>query len=174
MNPVLKRVIQVSIINFSLFTIAVVLLTNAKSNFNKAELANMDSEENIKQEDTIASKSTTTPKPTQTSTSSPTKSPTPTPKPSGTRKPTPTPTPAPKKKPMDELTLHNKKSDCWILYAGNVYNITSYFGSHPGGDAALVNYCGKDATAAFDTKDKNPPSPHSNNAKKLLSGFLVK
>ena len=58
MNPVLKRVIQVSIINFSLFTIAVVLLTNAKSNFNKAELANMDSEENIKQEDTIASKST--------------------------------------------------------------------------------------------------------------------
>jgi len=54
-----------------------------------------------------------------------------------------------------ELPAHNNKSSCWISYNGHVYDITTYFGKHPGGDAALAMYCGADATVAFNTKDKN-------------------
>lgn len=74
---------------------------------------------------------------------------------------------------FSQLQNHNSRSDCWIAYSGHIYDITSFFGSHPGGDGIMLKYCGQDATAAFDTKDKFPPSPHSENAKSLLQQYLV-
>ena len=68
---------------------------------------------------------------------------------------------------FSELQNHNSKSDCWISYSGHIYNITSFFGSHPGGDAIMLPYCGQDATAAFDGV------PHSGNAKGLLQQYLI-
>ena len=38
---------------------------------------------------------------------------------------------------MSEINKHNKSTDCWMLISGNVYDITSFFGSHPGGSAGL-------------------------------------
>lgn len=75
--------------------------------------------------------------------------------------------------PLQKAQNHNTKSDCWIIYQGRVYNITSYFGSHPGGDTIMLNYCGKDATLAFDTKNMSSPSPHSQGAQSMLLQFLV-
>lgn len=74
---------------------------------------------------------------------------------------------------FSELQNHNSKSDCWMVYSGHIYDITPFFGSHPGGDAIMLPYCGQDATTAFDTKDKSNPSPHSENAKSLLQQYLV-
>lgn len=85
------------------------------------------------------------------------------------------PTPTVKQESLSVLaSRHNVKSDCWIIYSDHAYDITSYFGSHPGGDAIMLKYCGKDATAAFDTKDKSSASPHSAAAAQLLKEYLVK
>ena len=78
-----------------------------------------------------------------------------------------------KKSKFTELPEHNTKNDCWITYKGHVYDITTYFGKHPGGDAELIKYCGKDATIAFDTKDKNPGKSHSAVAHELLKNYMI-
>lgn len=72
-----------------------------------------------------------------------------------------------------ELKSHNIKSDCWIIYRKNIYNITPAFGTHPGGDDIMLKYCGSDATGGFDTKDKSPAIPHSASAINLLRPYLI-
>ncbi len=48
-----------------------------------------------------------------------------------------------------ELAKHNKKSDCWIAIEGKVFDVSSYFAEHPGGDDVLMNHAGRDATKGF-------------------------
>jgi len=80
---------------------------------------------------------------------------------------------------MAEISKHNKQTDCWMLISGKVYNITSYFGSHPGGNDTMAATCGKDATVAYATKDPNASSSssskdsHSRDAKSLLSDYYL-
>ncbi|XP_052193435.1 delta(8)-fatty-acid desaturase-like [Diospyros lotus] len=50
---------------------------------------------------------------------------------------------------LDELKKHNKPGDLWISIQGKVYNVTDWVDEHPGGDAALLNLAGQDATDAF-------------------------
>lgn len=82
-------------------------------------------------------------------------------------------TPTSEKDLFAELKLHNKKNDCWIAYKGHIYDITTAFGKHPGGDAAMLKDCGTDATVGFDSKGKTPGVPHSANAVSLLQQYLV-
>jgi len=88
---------------------------------------------------------------------------------------TPTPIPAPPKTVslMDQVPQHNQKSDCWVIYNGNVYNITGYFGNHPAGDAIIAIFCGRDMTQAFNTMDKIPPKSHSQKAHQLLETYRI-
>ena len=65
------------------------------------------------------------------------------------------------------VAKHAVQADCWMTINDKVYNITAYFGKHPGGDRRLLNYCGKDATAAFEGQG------HSAFAHQLLGEFLV-
>lgn len=79
---------------------------------------------------------------------------------------------------MTEIAKHNKSSDCWMLISNKVYNITSYFGSHPGGNAMMSATCGIDATDAYMTKDPNATtagsrSAHSSNAVSLLANYFI-
>ena len=79
---------------------------------------------------------------------------------------------------MAEIARHNKQTDCWMLISGKVYNITSYFGSHPGGSGAMSATCGKDATDAYYTKDpyassSSSRSAHSSRAQSLLSNYYL-
>lgn len=76
-------------------------------------------------------------------------------------------TPAPVRNFFAELGSHNVKSSCWIVYKSHVYDITPFFGTHPGGDQIMLPYCGNDATIGFDA------TPHSSNAVSLLSQYLV-
>ncbi|KAJ2861831.1 hypothetical protein GGH94_004665 [Coemansia aciculifera] len=50
---------------------------------------------------------------------------------------------------MDEVALHNKRTDCWMVIAGKVYNVTHYLEYHPGGKGELMRAAGKDGSALF-------------------------
>jgi len=68
---------------------------------------------------------------------------------------------------------HAAALDCWIIISNKVYNVTTYLDSHPGGPEAITPYCGKDATIAFETKDKPNPAPHSQSAADMLISYYV-
>ena len=68
---------------------------------------------------------------------------------------------------------HNKTSDCWIMIADHVYDVTTFLSSHPGGSEMIIPYCGKDASKAFASKDKNPSVRHSSLADGMLKDYLV-
>ncbi len=79
---------------------------------------------------------------------------------------------------MVEISKHKKENDCWLLINGKVYDITSYFGKHPGGNGAMSATCGTDATDAYMTQDpyansSGNRSAHSNKAKNLLNGYYI-
>lgn len=48
-----------------------------------------------------------------------------------------------------QVASHNSSSSCWSIVDGNVYDLTSWIGLHPGGAAAIQQLCGKDGTALF-------------------------
>ncbi|KAK4479128.1 hypothetical protein RD792_014639 [Penstemon davidsonii] len=48
----------------------------------------------------------------------------------------------------EEVSLHNKRTDCWIIIKEKVYDVTSYVEEHPGGDAILA-HAGDDSTEGF-------------------------
>ena len=52
----------------------------------------------------------------------------------------------------EELSRHNTAADCWMAILGNVYDLTSFLKTHPGGPELLVRFAGKDATRAFQQK----------------------
>jgi cytochrome b involved in lipid metabolism len=52
--------------------------------------------------------------------------------------------------PLDEIKLHNKPHDAWIILRDRVYNIGPYLHYHPGGVGIFKNVLGKDATVLFD------------------------
>lgn len=79
---------------------------------------------------------------------------------------------------MQEISKHNKPSDCFLLISGKVYNITSFFGSHPGGNSVMSATCGTDATVAYMTQDPNAKSSrnrsaHSSGATSMLTDYYI-
>lgn len=73
---------------------------------------------------------------------------------------------------LDTVSMHNTKSDCWLLIQGEVYDVTKFVNSHPGG-AAILEGCGKDATQLFETRPMGSGTPHSSSARALLSDYLI-
>jgi len=55
---------------------------------------------------------------------------------------------------LQELALHNKRTDAWLAIRGLVYNVTEYFEFHPGGEDELMRGIGIDATEIFDQVHK--------------------
>lgn len=51
----------------------------------------------------------------------------------------------------DDVAKHNKKSDCYTIIDAKVYDITSFFGKHPGGDEKIIWLCWIDWSAKFNT-----------------------
>ena len=74
---------------------------------------------------------------------------------------------------LSQLSTHNNINSCWFVIDGNLYDVTPYFGSHPGGDRDLLKYCGQDATSGFHTKNKVSAVDHSAAAKAELQQYLI-
>ncbi|CAK0798423.1 unnamed protein product [Prorocentrum cordatum] len=50
---------------------------------------------------------------------------------------------------MEEVAKHTSKTDCWVVVAGEVLDVTSFLSQHPGGELAILTFAGKDATEEF-------------------------
>lgn len=74
---------------------------------------------------------------------------------------------------LAQLVTHNTAKSCWTNVRGNVYDVTSWIGKHPGGDAAILAMCGKNATAAFEGQHGGQARPESELAAFKI-GVLVK
>jgi cytochrome b involved in lipid metabolism len=70
-----------------------------------------------------------------------------------------------------ELARHNTVSDCWMAIEGNVYDVTRYIPMHPAAPKVITEWCGKEATEAFNTKGYG--RPHSAAAHAMLPQHLV-
>lgn len=77
-----------------------------------------------------------------------------------------------------EVAQHNTATDCWTIIAGNVYDLTSYIKSHPGGDD-IVRACGQDSTSLFmqrttsDGESVGSGTPHSQSAQAQLERLKI-
>lgn len=70
-----------------------------------------------------------------------------------------------------DVANHAQESDCWVTVNNNVYDVTSFIPNHSGGPQAIIPFCGKDATQAFDTR--NGRGPHPARALEFLQSMLV-
>jgi cytochrome b involved in lipid metabolism len=71
-----------------------------------------------------------------------------------------------------ELAKHNSSQSCWLLISDKIYDVTPFINSHPGGDTSILQTCGTDATAAYDTKGGRG-RPHSGNANSMLADYYI-
>eukprot|EP00405_Crypthecodinium_cohnii_P001084 CAMPEP_0194757118 /NCGR_PEP_ID=MMETSP0323_2-20130528/10688_1 /TAXON_ID=2866 ORGANISM="Crypthecodinium cohnii, Strain Seligo" /NCGR_SAMPLE_ID=MMETSP0323_2 /ASSEMBLY_ACC=CAM_ASM_000346 /LENGTH=105 /DNA_ID=CAMNT_0039676933 /DNA_START=6 /DNA_END=323 /DNA_ORIENTATION=- len=71
---------------------------------------------------------------------------------------------------FSQVASHNTKQDCWVAVNGQVLELTHYLQDHPGGELAIINFAGKDATAEFNMF--HPPGVISKHAPNTVVGKL--
>jgi cytochrome b involved in lipid metabolism len=52
-----------------------------------------------------------------------------------------------------EVSKHNNANDCWMIINNKVYDLTTFLYLHTGGSQFILQYCGTDGSAGFNTKD---------------------
>jgi cytochrome b involved in lipid metabolism len=72
---------------------------------------------------------------------------------------------------LKEVAQHATPKDCWMVIHGKVYDFSAYIPQHPSAPEVMTRHCGKEATRAFDTKDRG--RPHGDYAKGLLAKYEV-
>ncbi len=77
-----------------------------------------------------------------------------------------------------EVAKHNSKNDCWTIISGQVYDITSYVSSHPGGDE-ILRACGIDGTSLFTKRQTSSGqtvgsgTPHDRSSTQQLQDYRL-
>ncbi|KAK3320729.1 hypothetical protein B0T19DRAFT_387351 [Cercophora scortea] len=71
---------------------------------------------------------------------------------------------------LAEVKSHNSKKSCFVTIGRNVYDVTDFVDSHPGGSDLVLEYAGKDVTDIL--KDESS-HPHSEAAYEVLDDSLV-
>jgi cytochrome b involved in lipid metabolism len=69
---------------------------------------------------------------------------------------------------MDKVRANNSEASCWSVIDGNVYDLTKWISSHPGGKGNILSLCGKNGTAEFASKHRGDSNPQAR-----LKGFLL-
>lgn len=69
---------------------------------------------------------------------------------------------------MERVKTNGTSSSCWTVISGNVYDLTKWIGSHPGGSGAITSLCGTDGTSGFMAMHRNQSKPESR-----LAGYLL-
>jgi hypothetical protein len=87
--------------------------------------------------------------------------------------PTPSPTPTAEVSTQAGYTMakvkeNNSAASCWSVINGNVYNLTQWINSHPGGPSVIRGLCGVDGTSTFNGKHRGDGGPAS-----ILTGYLL-
>jgi hypothetical protein len=75
--------------------------------------------------------------------------------------PTPTPTATPAGYTMEQVKANNSATKCWSAIDSQVYDLTNWISSHPGGAGAITSLCGTDGTAAFKAQHIGQERPTS-------------
>lgn len=70
-----------------------------------------------------------------------------------------------------EVAKHNTANDCWSVINGNVYDLTGYLPSHPGGQSVIKAICGKDGTKAFAAQHRGQQKPKIELDQLLVGAF---
>lgn len=72
---------------------------------------------------------------------------------------------------MEELAVHDKQEDCWMVIEGKVYDFSAYLPSHPAPAVVMTPWCGKEATEGMRTKGYG--RDHSPAAWAMMDEYLV-
>lgn len=67
-----------------------------------------------------------------------------------------------------EVQSHNSKNSCWSVIDDQVYDLTLYVSSHPGGADKIESICGKDGSADFHGQHGQRPQ-----MKFILAAFKI-
>lgn len=67
---------------------------------------------------------------------------------------------------LTEVATHSSPDDCYLVIENNVYNVSSFINTHPGGRENITNNCGQEVTGLFYTI-------HANKVWNLLGQFYV-
>jgi hypothetical protein len=93
--------------------------------------------------------------------------------------PTPTPSPSPMISTQSsvgfsqsQVEASNSSAKCWSIINDNVYDLTKWIKSHPGGQSAITFLCGTDGTNAFLAQHRGQPNPFSRLASFYLGPFI--
>ncbi|EXI74711.1 MAG: Soluble cytochrome b558 [Candidatus Accumulibacter sp. SK-11] len=73
--------------------------------------------------------------------------------------------------PAAELARHSLPDDCWMAIRGVVHDLSTYLPEHPSRPSEVVPWCGREATEAYDTKNRG--RPHSARADELLTTYRI-
>ena len=92
---------------------------------------------------------------------------------------TPSPTPSPTLTTQSsvgftqsQVEANNSSAKCWSIINDNVYDLTKWIKSHPGGQSAITFICGKDGTDAFLAQHRGQASPFSRLASFYIGPFI--
>lgn len=80
-------------------------------------------------------------------------------------------TQAPRTVTLAELAEHDQPGDCWMAIRGNVYDFSEYIPKHPTPPIVVTQWCGKEATEAYETKGYG--RPHSPGADAMMVEYLI-
>ncbi|KLU89497.1 inositolphosphorylceramide-B C-26 hydroxylase [Magnaporthiopsis poae ATCC 64411] len=71
---------------------------------------------------------------------------------------------------LAEVESHNTSKSCYVILGQNVYDVTDFIESHPGGSELVLEYGGKDVAAILKDEDSHR---HSEAAYEILEESLV-
>ena len=67
-----------------------------------------------------------------------------------------------------DVQANDSASSCWSVINGNVYDLTGWINSHPGGSSRILNLCGTDGSSSFNGRHGG-----QSNAESTLAGYLL-
>lgn len=69
---------------------------------------------------------------------------------------------------MAMVSENDDASSCWSAINGNVYDLTEWINSHPGGSSNILSLCGTDGSSSFNARHGGQSNPES-----TLQSFLL-
>ncbi len=67
---------------------------------------------------------------------------------------------------LEEVATHNTRDDCYLVIRNNVYDVSNFIDSHPGGVQRISEQCGQEVSGLF-------AQIHSNRAWDLLVDYKI-